>query len=163
MAFNLFKKKNTELNIYAPLNGKIVPLEEVPDPVFSQKMMGEGIAVIPADGHVHSPVDGKVIQVAPTKHAVGIEATDGTQILIHFGLETVALKGEGFEIKVAQGDHVTKGQALIEVDLEHVRKSVDHTITPIIITNSAQSDKTFKLTSTKESVQGETVIIKVTE
>lgn len=164
MAFNLFKKKkDLELKIYAPLNGKIVPLEDVPDPVFSQKMMGEGAAIIPTDGHVHSPVDGKVIQVAPTKHAVGIETEDGTQILIHFGLETVALKGEGFSVKVAQGDDVKKGQPLLEADFDHIRESVEHIITPIIITNSAQSDKTYKLATEKEAVAGETVILTVSE
>ena len=162
MAFNLFKKeKDVNINIYAPLNGEIVQLEDVPDPVFSQKMMGEGIAIIPTDGHVHSPVDGRIIQVAPTKHAVGIEAEDGTEILIHFGLETVALKGEGFEMKVAVGDSVKKGQIMLEADLDYIEKTADHIITPIIITNSTGSDKTYNLTSDKNSVMGETVIITV--
>lgn len=162
MAFNLFKsKKDKGLEILAPLNGKIVPLEEVPDPVFSQKMMGEGIAIIPTDGQVHSPVAGKIVQVAPTKHAVGIEAEDGTEILIHFGLETVALKGEGFEMKVAEGQSVSAGDILFVADLDYVKENADNIITPIIITNSAQSGKDYQVTSDVDSVAGETVIITV--
>lgn len=162
MAFNLFKhRKDLGLELLAPLNGKIVPLEDVPDPVFSQKMMGEGIAIIPTDGKVYSPVNGKIVQVASTKHAVGIEAEDGTEILIHFGLETVALKGEGFEMKVAQGDTVTKGQLLIDADLAYIEEHAEHIITPIIITNSAQSGKSYALTTDHSSVAKETVIITV--
>lgn len=164
MAFNLFKKKKDEgLEIVAPLNGKVVPLEEVPDPVFSQKMMGEGIAIVPTDGQVHSPVDGKIVQVAPTKHAVGIEAEDGTEILIHFGLETVALKGEGFEMKVTDGQSVSKGDILLVADLDYVKENADHIITPIIITNSSQSDKIYEFTSDKNSIAGETVMITVSK
>src|SRR5699024_5795840 len=97
----LFKKgkKEEDLSIYAPLSGKNMPLEEVRDPVFGQKMMGEGIAIVPSKGEVLSPVKGKVIQIPDSKHAIGIEAEDGSQILIHVGLETVALKGEGFTVK----------------------------------------------------------------
>lgn len=164
MAFNLFKrKKDKGLEILAPLNGKIVPLEEVPDPVFSQKMMGEGIAIVPTDGQVYSPVNGKIVQVAPTKHAVGIEAEDGTEILIHFGLETVALKGEGFEMKVTEGESVSAGDMLLGADLDYVEKSADNIITPIIITNSAQNGKNYQFTTDANSVAGETVIITVSE
>ena len=109
MVFNFFKKEKEELQIYAPINGQIISIEEVPDPVFNQKMMGEGVAVIPTEGSICSPVDGTILQVAPTKHAVGILAKDGSEILIHIGLETVALKGEGFQVAVTTGDKVSKG------------------------------------------------------
>ncbi|PAV31643.1 PTS glucose transporter subunit IIA [Virgibacillus profundi] len=164
MALNLFKKKKqpASIEIVAPVNGDIIPLEEVPDPVFNQKMMGEGIAITPSDGHFLSPVNGKIIQVPDTKHAVGILAEDGSEILIHIGLETVALKGEGFEAKVKEGDEVSVGQVLIEADLEYIRDHAD-TVTPIIITNSQNNGKEYRMTDAKIGTAGETVIITSTE
>lgn len=159
MRFNLFKKEKKELQIYAPVSGKIIPIEEVPDPVFSQKMMGEGVAVIPMDGNIHAPVDGEVIQVAPTKHAVGILAKDGTEILIHVGLETVSLQGEGFQVAVQTGDKVLAGQLLIEVDWEYIKTHAKSTVTPIVITNSLEGDKQYIITEEKDSIQGKTVIL----
>lgn len=137
---NLFKKlfgnKETELKVTSPLTGKKVALEDVPDPVFSQKMMGEGVAVDPEDGLVVSPVEGKVVQVFPTKHAVGLETKSGAEVLIHIGLETVAMEGEGFEAFVAQGDKVSVGDKLISFDLDLIKEKAKSTVTPIIITNS---------------------------
>ncbi|HLS36489.1 MAG TPA: PTS glucose transporter subunit IIA [Bacillota bacterium] len=161
----LFRRteKSKELQIVAPLNGQIVPLQDVPDPVFGQKMMGEGIAIIPKDGKVVSPVHGKIIQIPNSKHAVGIEAEDGSEILIHVGLETVALKGEGFEGKVSAGDDISVGDPLIEFDLEYIKEHADHSITPIVITNSANSNKTYTFTKETEATAGETVIITVSE
>ena len=95
-----------------PIEGEIIPLDEIPDPVFSQKMMGDGFGIIPSKGLVVSPVDGEIINVFPTKHAVGIMSKQGYEILIHVGLETVNLKGEGFTLLVKQGDHVLKGQKI---------------------------------------------------
>ncbi|GGB55215.1 PTS glucose transporter subunit IIA [Virgibacillus dakarensis] len=157
---NLFKKSSTQ-QIYAPMNGTIVPLEEVPDPVFSQKMMGEGVAMIPSEGKVLSPVDGKVVQVPDSKHAVGIEANDGTELLIHIGLETVALKGEGFTPKVNVGDPVSVGDLLMEFDLDYIRNHAKDVITPIVITNSQNSDKQYVITEQKEGRAAETEIITV--
>lgn len=157
---NLFKKPNN-YKIYAPMNGTIVPLEEVPDPVFSQRMMGEGVAMIPSEGKVLSPVDGKVEQVPDSKHAVGLEADDGTEILIHIGLDTVELKGEGFTPKVSAGDQVSVGDLLMEFDLDYIRKHAKDVITPIVITNSQNSDKQFVITEQKDGKAGETEIITV--
>lgn len=154
-------KDSSNIEIVAPLNGKIVPLEEVPDPVFSEKMMGDGIAIIPRDGTVVSPVNGKVLHAAETKHAVGIQAEDGTEILIHVGLETVALKGEGFELKVQTGEEVRAGQALLNFNLDYIKEHAENTITPIVITNSATSGKTYTLTNDIEATAGKTVIITV--
>jgi len=161
MAFNLFKnrKKSDKMEIFAPVNGKVVALEDVPDPVFSQKMMGEGIAITPADGHFVSPVNGKVIQVPDTKHAVGILAEDGSEILVHIGLETVALKGEGFETKVNVNDEVTVGQSLIEADLDYISEHADSIVTPIIITNSQNSGKNYQMTDEQDATAGQTVIM----
>lgn len=157
---SLFKKSN-DYKIYAPMNGTIVPLEEVPDPVFSQKMMGEGVAMIPSEGKVLSPVDGKVVQVPDSKHAVGLEADDGTEVLIHIGLDTVELKGEGFTPKVNAGDQVSVGDLLMEFDLDYIRKHAKDVITPIVITNSQNSNKQFVITEQKDGKAGETEIITV--
>ncbi|MGL5383734.1 MAG: PTS sugar transporter subunit IIA [Culicoidibacterales bacterium] len=119
----------------AVMDGEIVPVTETPDPVFSQKMMGDGYAVNPTNGTVVSPVDGTVELVFPTKHAVGLKSNDGLEIIIHVGLDTVGLKGEGFEVFVAQGDTVTRGQKLIEVDLDAIRDKVPSLVTPVVISN----------------------------
>ncbi|MDO6658490.1 MULTISPECIES: PTS glucose transporter subunit IIA [Bacillaceae] len=130
------KEKPSEEVIYAPLNGDVVELEKVPDPTFSQKMMGDGVAIEPKDGKVVSPVNGKVIQFFHTKHAVGIESESGLEILIHVGLETVNMGGEGFEGHVKEGDKVKVGDPLITVDLDLVKEKAASTITPVIITNA---------------------------
>src|SRR5699024_3799952 len=130
MAFNLFKKKKqpVSLGIVAPVNGEIIPLTHVPDPVFSEKMMGEALAIIAADGQFVSPVNGKIIQVFETKHAIGILGEDGSEILIHIGLETVALKGEGFKVNVKEGDEVADGELLIEADLDYIHEHAASTV-----------------------------------
>lgn len=163
MFSKLFKKnQKTSQLIYAPINGEILSLEEVPDPVFSQKMMGEGVAIIPIDGNVASPVDGKVIQVAPTKHAIGILADDGTEILIHVGLETVALKGEGFDVKVNVGDSITVGQLLLTYNLQHVREHAKSDMSIMVITNNQANTHNYEISLDKVARMGETVVIKVT-
>ena len=143
------------------MDGEIVLLSEVPDPVFSQKMMGEGIAMIPTDGKVHAPVNGKVIQIAPTKHAVGMRADDGTEILIHVGLETVSLQGKGFEVKVSAGETVSVGDLLMEFDLAYIRTHAKSLVSPIVITNSRNRDQKYTLTKDKEGKMGETVIMTI--
>lgn len=158
MLKSLFKKKEAE-KIYAPLNGKIVKLEEVPDPVFSQKMMGEGIAIQPTEGKVVSPVDGKIVQVMDSKHAIGIEDTSGNEILIHVGLETVELKGEGFNLHIQVGDSVTVGQLLMEFDLAYIEANAKSSVTPMVITNSGTSEKSFTLTNEQQAIASETVLI----
>jgi glucose PTS system EIICBA or EIICB component len=125
----------------SPLDGKIVALEEVPDQVFSQKMMGDGFAIEPANGEVVSPVDGTVTTFFPTKHALGIVSDSGREILVHFGIDTVNLQGEGFEALVQQGDKVKAGQPLLRVDLDQVKTKVPSTITPVIFTNLAEGEQ----------------------
>ncbi|WML45755.1 PTS glucose transporter subunit IIA [Neobacillus sp. PS3-40] len=157
MAFKFFKKQ--KLQIFAPINGEIIPIEQVQDPVFSEKMMGEGIAVIPSEGNICSPVEGTIIQVAPTKHAIGILTEDGTEILVHIGLETVALKGEGFTVAVNMGEKVSVGQLLVEVDWEFIKNHAKSIVTPIVITNSNEGKKRYTPTEEKEGKVGKTVII----
>lgn len=137
MLKGLFKMKNKmeSEEVLSPIIGEVIPLSEVPDPVFSQKMMGDGIAIIPKDGRVVSPVNGHIIQVFPTKHAIGIKSNNGLEILIHIGLETVELGGEGFEVLVSNNQPVKVGEPLVDVNLEFLKSKNKEIITPIIITN----------------------------
>ncbi|OKL35433.1 PTS sugar transporter subunit IIA [Domibacillus mangrovi] len=120
-----------------PIEGDIIPITEVEDPVFSEKMMGDGFAIVPTKGLVVSPVDGVIMNVFPTKHAIGIKSKQGHEILIHVGLETVNLKGEGFTALVKEGDQVSKGTELLTFDLDYIKKSASSTVTPVIFTNAA--------------------------
>lgn len=125
----------------SPIKGEIKPITEVPDAVFSGKMMGDGFAIVPAEGIVVSPVDGKIVNLFPTKHAIGLLSDSRREILIHFGIDTVNLKGEGFEALVSENDRVQKGQPLLKVDLEHIKNNAKSTITPIVFTNLAEGEK----------------------
>lgn len=146
---NLFGKKEEPVKtvkFVAPITGKAVDLSAVPDPVFSERMMGDGLAIEPSEGVAVSPVDGEIIQVFPTKHAVGIRAKNGAEILIHIGLETVSLNGEGFETHVKQGDRVKAGEKLVTFDIGIISEKAKSTVTPIIITNTDQTSSLEKLT-----------------
>jgi PTS system beta-glucosides-specific IIC component len=133
-----FKKlfgKNTD-NFYAPMAGKAVPISEVPDPTFAEGMLGNGIAIEPAEGKVYAPCDATVDMMFTTGHAVSLVADCGAEVLIHIGLETVSLEGKPFTVHAASGDKVKKGQLLIEVDLEAVKAAGLPTITPMVICNT---------------------------
>ncbi|RBP41538.1 PTS sugar transporter subunit IIA [Garciella nitratireducens] len=137
MLKNLFNKKIKiqKETIFSPLDGEVLPLENVPDPVFSQKMMGEGVAIIPKSGKVVSPVNGKIISIFPTKHAIGIRSEKGLELLIHIGLETVDLNGEPFELLAKEHKIVKIGEPLLNVDLQLLENCNKEIITPLIITN----------------------------
>ncbi|PTG41375.1 PTS glucose transporter subunit IICBA [Staphylococcus cohnii] len=126
--------------IYAPLKGRTVPLDEVPDQVFSDKLMGDGLAIYPDNGEVVAPFDGTVELVFPTKHAIGLKSESGVEVLIHFGLETVGLQGEGFTVHVDSGDTIVKGQLLMTVNLDYIKTHAKSDITPIIVTNSGEHE-----------------------
>ncbi|MFC4560130.1 PTS glucose transporter subunit IIA [Virgibacillus kekensis] len=134
----MFRKKEeiTDISVLAPVDGELTFLEDVPDPVFAQKMMGNGIAINPASNEVNAPVKGTIIQVFPTKHAVGIKAENGAEILIHIGLDTVNLEGEGFVSHVNEGDSVKPGDKLITFDMETIKEKAKGTVIPVIITNT---------------------------
>lgn len=129
-----------EESIISPIKGEIKPITEVPDAVFSGKMMGDGFAILPTDGTIVSPVDGKIINLFPTKHAIGILSDGGREILIHVGIDTVNLKGQGFEALVSENDRIVKGQPLLKVDLDFVKQNAPSIITPIVFTNLAQNE-----------------------
>lgn len=132
----IFKKKTVDLMM--PITGQLIKLEDVPDPAFSQKMLGEGFAIQPYDGKVYSPVDGKILQIFPTNHAIGIESEEGLELLIHFGINTVELKGKGFNNFVDVGDLVKAGDLILEVDIDYVKTQDKPLITPIVFTKSNQ-------------------------
>lgn len=129
-----------EDSFVAPIKGELVPITEVPDAVFAGKMMGDGFAIIPSEGTVVSPVDGKIVNLFPTKHALGILADNGREILIHFGIDTVKLKGEGFETLVSENDQVKQGQPLLKVNLDYIKENATATITPVVFTNLAEGE-----------------------
>ena len=127
------EKEKSRSVVYAPLTGKAVPLEQVPDPVFSEKVLGDGVAIIPEDGRIVSPVDGQIESVAETGHAYGFSTEDGLELLVHVGLETVSLKGECFKVHVKEGDQVKKGDLVAEVDLAYLAEKNINPITPVLI------------------------------
>lgn len=135
-----FKKKCTGIDkkIYSPVNGKCVSIEEVPDKVFASKMMGEGIGFQAEDDMIYAPCDGVITLVADTKHAIGLKADNGAEILIHIGLDTVQLNGKGFHVMVNQNDKVTRGQALVQIDLPFMNENNINLTTPMVITNSSE-------------------------
>ena len=124
--------------ILAPLTGKVVPLSEVPDPVFSDKVLGDGVAIIPADGKIVSPVDGEISTVAETGHAYGFTSEDGQEILVHVGLETVSLNGECFKVYGKAGDKVKKGDLVAEVDLGYLKEKEINPITPVLLCSDTE-------------------------
>ena len=127
----------TSIVVTAPFSGTLVPLSEVPDETFASGVLGEGIAIEPSDGLFCSPVDGTVETIAETKHAIGFAADNGLEILVHVGLETVSLNGEGFEILVKEGDKVKAGQPVAKADLALIRERGLKTITSIVLTGGA--------------------------
>ncbi len=137
-----FFKKNKIVELVSPMTGKIIPIEEVPDKVFSDKMIGDGVAIEPLDGKIVSPVDGKVTTIFPTNHAIGLVTKEGLEILIHIGLDTVELNGLGFKRLTEKDAKVKKGDPLMEFDPKLVEEKGKSPITPIIITNM---DKVKKL------------------
>lgn len=124
-----------ETGVSAPVSGQVIPLQEVSDPVFSSGAMGDGVAILPEEGKVYAPVAGTVTSIAKSKHAIGITADDGFEILIHVGLNTVKLKGAPFELKVTEQQQVREGELLMEFDLEAIRQAGLELTTPVIVTN----------------------------
>ncbi|AHV96527.1 glucose-specific PTS transporter subunit IIBC [Paenibacillus sabinae] len=122
-------------DIVSPVNGELLDITQVPDAVFSQKMTGDGFAFLSSDGKIASPVYGKVFNVFPSKHAIGIMSDGGKEVLVHIGVNTVKLKGQGFTVLVEEGDLVAAGQPIMEVDLEYVKAHAPSVISPVIFSN----------------------------
>ena len=133
--------------VHSVADGEVINIEDVKDPVFSQKMMGDGFAVEPENGHIVSPVAGKVTSVFPTKHALGLVTDNGLEVLVHIGLDTVSLEGKPFEVKVSEGQTVAAGDLLVEADLDAIRASGRETSTIVVFTN-ADAIKSVKVEHT---------------
>ncbi|MFR1686606.1 MAG: PTS system trehalose-specific EIIBC component [Massilimicrobiota timonensis] len=127
--------KQEEKDFISPMQGRLMPLTEVEDQVFSQGLMGDGFAVELKDGQVLAPFSGEVVMTFPTKHAYGLRREDGLEVLIHIGMDTVQLNGEGFESYVQQGDHVVQGQVLAKVDIDHVLSQGKSVVSPVVFTS----------------------------
>ncbi|EOS7781830.1 PTS glucose transporter subunit IIA [Enterococcus hirae] len=123
-------------NLKSPLSGKVLPLSDVPDKVFSSGAMGKGLAIDPEKGELIAPADGEITTIFPTGHAVGLTTKDGIEILMHIGMDTVELEGQGFETFVKQGDQVKAGDLLVRFDIEEIKAAGYSVITPIVITNT---------------------------
>lgn len=156
--FGFLKKKNETLSIGSPVKGRTVELSQVPDPTFGEEILGKGIAVIPEDGKIYAPVDGEISMMFDTGHAVSIVSDDGCEILVHVGLDTVTMKGDGFTRHGKNGDHVSKGQLLLEVDLEKVKAAGFETITPVVICNTDNYETVSGL-SGKQVEPGDEIIV----
>lgn len=156
---NLFKKKAEDVILYAPVNGDGVALDKVNDKMFADKVLGDGIAVIPKEEVIYAPCNGVISMVAVTKHAFGITADNGAEILVHIGFDTVSLNGEGFQIYVKQGQKVKANDQVLKVDISLMKeKQIDMTI-PVVVTNSSE----YEIIKIKEmgSVTKEMQMVKI--
>lgn len=156
-----FLKKKGKIEIGAPVKGQAVPLSDVSDPVFGEGMMGQGMAIRPSEGRICAPADGEISLLFDTLHAVSMTTTDGVEILVHVGLDTVALKGEHFTAHVKTGDTVKKGDLLLEVDFEQIKAAGYDTITPVIICNT--DDYASVDAATGKSVVPGDVVLELTQ
>lgn len=141
----------------SPVKGELILLEDVDDKVFSSGVVGQGVAILPEEGRIYSPVDGVVASTFTSGHAVGILSQNGAEILIHVGINTVQLEGQHYQMHVAEGDKVQKGQLLLEFDLDAIQKAGYDTVTPMVITN-AEEYRVFSLGAARQQQAGETVI-----
>lgn len=149
-----FLKKNKDVSLYAPVNGTVISLEQVNDKVFASKMMGDGIAFQFEEDTLYSPCNGEVTMIPKTLHAYGFKLSNGAEVLLHIGLDTVALNGEGFKALVKQGDKVKVGDPIVRIDQAFMKsKNIDLT-TPMVITNGNEYqfvvDKDIKNVKIKE-------------
>ena len=145
------------MEIYPAVEGDIYPLSSLEDAVFSQEILGKGLAILPKNNIIYAPITGTVTSVFPTQHAIGIVADNGLEVLVHIGIDTVKLNGQGFHITAQKGDQVKQGDVLGKIDLESIQKSGYNPITMVIITNSDQYH-TFNQTKSSHAVVGEPIL-----
>ena len=139
--FDIFKKKEkTIITIYSPMNGKVIELKEVPDEAFAQKMVGDGCAIEPDKGVICSPIDGQLMNIFPTSHAIIFETIDGLEMIVHFGIDTVKLEGKGFQ-KLREPGSIKIGDEIVKYNLDEIKDGVPSTRSPIIINNMEKVEK----------------------
>lgn len=159
--FDIFKKKDENdkpniVKLHNPVDGKVVPISEVSDPVFSQKMMGDGFGVDPNNGEIYSPVDAEIISVFPTKHALGLKLANDVDLLIHIGIDTVELDGKPFEILVEEGQEISPETLLVKVDLDALKDAGKEDTVIIAFTNMDVVED-YSLSATGELSRGELI------
>ncbi len=150
-----------EVKIYAPLSGEIVNIEDVPDVVFSEKIVGDGIAIRPTGDTIVAPVNGTIGKIFETNHAFSIESEEGVELFVHFGIDTVELKGEGFTRLAEEGQKVKAGDAVIKFDLALLEAKAKSVLTPVVISNMDEITNLQK--SSGEVVKGESVVLTLTK
>ena len=146
------------IDIVAPLSGEIVNIEDVPDVVFAEKIVGDGIAIKPTGNKMVAPVDGTIGKIFETNHAFSIESDNGIELFVHFGIDTVELKGEGFKRIAEEGQKVKKGDVVIEFDLPLLEEKAKSTLTPVVISNMDEIKELVKLSG--QVTVGETPVIR---
>lgn len=156
--FDFLKKKDKGIEIGSPVKGKAVPISKVSDPTFGEEILGKGVAIQPADGKIYAPADSTIEMLFDTKHAVSMTTTEGVELLVHIGLDTVALKGEHFTAHKENGDAVKKGDLLISVDLEAVKAAGYDVITPMVVCNTSDY-QTVEAVAGSDVNPGDTVLI----
>lgn len=161
--FGLFKKnkKNQKLNLVAPVSGKTINLSEVPDPVFAQKMAGDGLGIDSTGDVIVAPCDGEVTLIFKTKHAFAMTLENGVEIIVHIGIETVSLNGEGFEQLVEQGTKVKAGTPIIKFNKDIISEKGLSLTTPVLITNPDNA-KSIKAIENIDTKAGETTVLEYT-
>jgi glucose-specific phosphotransferase system IIA component len=158
---SMVQSKDKTTILKSPLVGEIINLVDVPDPTFSGKLLGDGIAIKPTEGTLYAPVDGEIVQIFHTNHALGIKTVNGSEILIHIGIDTVKMKGEGFTAFIKTGDFVKEGDKLIEFDLDLINKDAKSDITPMVITNM-ETIGNIKIETNKKHVTPNDSLLKLT-
>lgn len=159
--FSLFgKKQKTNYVLGSPAKGKAVAISEVSDPTFAQEILGKGVAVIPSEGKIYAPADGRIDMVFETLHAISLTTDYGAEVLIHVGLDTVKLKGQFFESHVKAGDSVKKGDLLLNVDLEGLKGAGYDVITPMLICNTDHYGSVDALAGKEVSAGDEVLVLK---
>ena len=148
--------KEKDVELYNPVDGEVIPIEDVSDPVFSQKMMGDGYGIEPTNGEIYSPIKGEVVSVFPTKHALGLKTDNGIEVLVHIGIDTVELDGSPFEVFVSEGDKVTKDTLLANVDLEAL-KELEKSDTVIIVFTNMDDVDDFTIDHNGSQTHGEVI------
>ena len=143
--FGFLKRKTREVK--APISGQLIAIEEVDDEVFSSKMAGDGVAILPVGDIFVSPIDGVITKIFSTNHAYSVKSKQDLEVLVHIGLETVALKGEGFERLAEEGDEVKAGDPIIKADLNYIKEHAKDIITPILITDESKYEAIDKNTN----------------
>ena len=147
------------IRVYAPVSGKILPIEDVPDVVFSERIAGDGIAIKPEGDKLVAPFDGTIVQVFETNHAFAIRSEKNIEVLVHFGIDTVDLRGKGFKRLAESGQKVHKGDPIIGFNLKELESSAHSTVTPVVISNMGELEIDRLKKADGDAVAGETAVL----